>query len=166
MTFNEARFGRGGFEIFENRIEPLNMAHLQDAVFLSGKLDQFRRLRGIVSHGFFHKNVFTLRKQLFGDFEMGRGRRGNVQRIGIGGGIGNGVEDLNAVFGGNFICRVRVGVINPGELDLPGLCQFSIDARVVLAQRANSENSDADFVCVCCLMFRSHRQSLPARGIF
>ena len=56
---------RDGFEIFENGIEPLDVADLQDAILLLRELHQFRGLRGVVGHRFLDEDVFALREQLF-----------------------------------------------------------------------------------------------------
>ena len=48
------------FEIFENGIEPLDVADLQDAILLLRELDQFGGLRGVVGHRFLDQDVFAL----------------------------------------------------------------------------------------------------------
>ena len=49
------------------------------------------------------------------------------------------------MFAADFIRRIGVGVIYPGELDLPGLFQFRIDARMVRAERTDAQDGDTDF---------------------
>jgi len=57
MRLDEARFGRCGFEIFENGIEPLDVADLQDAIFPLRELHEFGGLGGVVGHRFFDEDV-------------------------------------------------------------------------------------------------------------
>jgi hypothetical protein len=110
------------------------VANLQHAVFLLRELDEFACLRAAIRHRFFNEYVFSLREQGFGDFKMGRGGSGDVQGVGILSGFGNGIENLRAMFASDFIRRIGICVIEPSKLDLAGLFQFRIDARVVLAQ--------------------------------
>ena len=44
---------------------------------------EFGGLRGVVGHRFFDEDVFALREQLFGEFEMRGGGRDDVQRVGV-----------------------------------------------------------------------------------
>ena len=82
VRLDETRFGGDGFEIIENGIEPLDVADLQDAIFLLRELDEFGGLRGVVGHRFFDEHVFALREQLFGEFKMRGGGRDDVERVG------------------------------------------------------------------------------------
>ena len=120
------------------------MADLQDAVFPLGELDEFRRLRGVVGHRFFHEHVFALREQGFGQFKMGDGRGDDVERVGIGSGFGGGFKDACLVPGGDSSGGIGVGVKNAGEFDVTGGGQFGIDADVFLAERTGAQNSDLD----------------------
>jgi hypothetical protein len=76
---------------------------------------------------------------------MRRGGCGDIQRIGILRGLGNGTENFCTVFAADFIRQVNVCVIDPGELDLPGFFQFRIDARMMLAVHADAQDGDTDF---------------------
>ena len=145
MAFDETRFRRGVFKIFENGIKPLDVSNLQHAIFLLRELDEFARLGAAIRHRLFNEYVFALGEQWFGNFKMRCRGRGDVQRIGILRGLGNGTENLRAMFSPDPVRGIGVGVADPGELDLPGLFQFRIDARMVLAERADAQDGDADF---------------------
>ena len=89
MAFDELRFGGNVLKKFENGIEPLDVADLQDEIFFLREFAQLGGLRGIVRHRFLDEDVFALREQLFGDVEVRGGRRDDVERITDGGGFGN-----------------------------------------------------------------------------
>ncbi len=94
MALNELGF-RGGFlEKLEHGIEPLDVADLQDEVFLLGNFAQLGGLRGIVRDGFLDEHVFAGGEQLLRDFVMRGGGRGDVQRVAGSGGLGDGGEDF------------------------------------------------------------------------
>ena len=76
-------------------------------------------------------------------------------RVAGGGGLGDGVENARAVFGGDFAGGVGGRVVNAGEFHLAGGGQFGVDADVFFAQRAGAEDGDANFVDSC------HAASLP-----
>ena len=57
-------------EVFEDRVEPLDMPHLQDATVLLRQRDQFGGLATIIGHGLFHQNVAALLEQGLGELEM------------------------------------------------------------------------------------------------
>src|ERR1017187_5172912 len=63
VALDETRFGGDVLENFENRIEPLDVADLQDAIFLLRNLNQFGGLLRTVGHGFLDEDVFTLQQQ-------------------------------------------------------------------------------------------------------
>ena len=110
--------GCGGdvLEKFENGIESLDVADLQDAIFLLRQFAQFGGLLGTVGHRFFDEDMFALREQLFGDVEMGGGGRDDVQRVAGGGGFGDGGEDAQLVFLRDFAGGFGVRVVNAGEV--------------------------------------------------
>ena len=137
--------GAAVWRIFENGIEPLDVADLQDAIVLLRDLDQLGGLRGILGHRLFDEDVFALREQRFGDFKMRDGGGDDVQRVAGGGGFGDGIEDARIVLRGDFAGRVGVGVVNAGEFDLSGGGEFGVDANVILAERAGAEDGDFDF---------------------
>ena len=142
MRFDEARVGGDGFEILENRIKPLDVADLQDAILLLRELDEFRRLPGVVGHRFLDEDVFALLKQRFGEFEVRGCRRGDVESIAGGGNFCQGVKDANVVSGGDFLGGFGGHVVNAGEINLAGCGQAGINPRVFLAERAHAQNSD------------------------
>ncbi len=144
MAFDEARLGGGGFEVFEDGIEPLDVAHLQEATVLPGQLHQLGGLRGAVGHRFFHEHVLALGEQLPGQFEMGYGRGDHVQRVAGGGGLGEGGEDAGLALGGDAARGLGIGVENAGEFDLAGLGEFGVNAGVFLAERTHAEDGHSD----------------------
>ena len=152
MALDEARLGGDGFEKFENGIEPLDVADLQDAIFLLREFAQFGGLRGIVGHRFFDEDMFALREQLFGDVKMRGGGRDDVQRVAGGGGFGDGIENAQLVFLGDFAGGFGVSIVNAGEFHLAGGVEFGINAGVMLTERAGAEDGDFDFC---------HARSLP-----
>ena len=120
------------------------MADLEDAIIFLRDLNQLGGLRGVVGHRFFDEDVLALRKQLFGDVEMRRGGRDDVQRVAGGSGFGDGIENFRAMFGGDFAGGVGIGVENSGEFDVSGGGEFGVDANVMLSERAGSQNGDFD----------------------
>ena len=66
MTFDEDRFRRGFLKKLEDRIEPLDVADLQDEIFLFGEFAQLGGLRGIVGDGFLDENVLPRGQRLTG----------------------------------------------------------------------------------------------------
>ena len=57
VRFDKARFGCDRLQVGENRVEALDVADLQHATALLGKLDQIGRLGGVVGHRFFDEHV-------------------------------------------------------------------------------------------------------------
>src|SRR5262245_46322194 len=102
MCFDEARLRGNSLEVFENRIEALDVSDLKDAVVLGGKLDQFGSLRGVIGHRFFEQQMFALLQQRFGDFEMRGGGGNDVESVTGLGGLGDGTESANPVFVGEL----------------------------------------------------------------
>ena len=131
------------------------MADLQDAIFLLGELHEFGGLRGVVGHRFFNEHVFALREQRFGQFEMRDGRGDDVERVGVGGGFGDRIENARVVFGGDFAGGVGVRVKNAGEFHQTGGGEFGVNADVFLAERTGAEDGDFDLRC--------HAGSLPVK---
>ena len=108
------------FKVFEDGIEPFDVADLQNTIFLMRQLHQFRSLGGIFGHGFFDQDMPALREQGLGQFKMRGGGGDNIQRVAGRTGLGDGIEDAYFVFGGNFTGGVSLGVENTGELHLAG----------------------------------------------
>ena len=144
MALDELRFGGDGLKKIENRIEPLDMADLQDAILLLREFAQFGGLLGAVGHRFFDQDVFALLQQQFGEFKMrGRGRD-NIQRVGGGSGLGDGVENARIMFGGDFAGGFGRRIVNAGEFNLSRRRQLGVDADVVLSERPGAEDGDFD----------------------
>ena len=152
MALDELRLGGDVFEKFENGIEPLDVADLQDEIFFLREFAQLGGLRGAVGHRFFDEDVFAGGEQLFGDVKMRGGGRDDVQRVAGGGGFGDGGENVQLVFRGDFAGGFGVRVVNAGEFHRAGGVEFGINAGVMLAERAGAENGDFDFC---------HARSLP-----
>jgi hypothetical protein len=177
VRLDEARFGRGGFQIMKNGIEPLDVADLQDAVFLLRNLNQLGGLRGIVGHRLFDQDVPALLEQLFRDLKMSRGGRDNVERVAGSGGFGDGIENVRVVPGRDFAGSIRIRVENAGEFHQTGGGEFGVNADVILTERAGAKNGDFDFCCHAgSLKFRVHsskfkvaddfpKPKLPARKV-
>ena len=164
MRFDEPRLGRHRFEVFENRVEPLDVADLKDAAVLLRELDQFCRLVCVVGHRFFDEHMLALLEQGFGEVEMRRRGRHNVQRVARVDGLGHGAESAHAVFCGDLPRRFSDHVVNAGKLDQRRIRQFRINARVFLAERTDTEHRDFDSEIVCCsstVVRASHGRSLP-----
>ena len=86
---------------------------------------------------------------------MRGGGRDDVQRVAGGGGLGDGSEDAQLVFLGDFAGGFGVRVVNAGEFHLAGGVEFGINAGVMLAERAGAEDGDFDFC---------HARSLPVNS--
>ncbi len=112
--------------------------------FCCASLNQFGGLLGAVGHRLFDQNVFALLQQQFGEFKMRGGGCDNVQRVGGGSGLGDGVENAHIMFGGDFARGVGLDVEDAGEFHLAGCGEFSVNADVVLSQRPGAENGDFD----------------------
>ena len=77
----------------------------------------------------------------------------------FGGGFGDGIENARVVFGGDFAGRVGVGVKNAGEFNLHcGLCQFRVNAGMILSEGADAQDGHPDFRDCGC-----HAPSLPLK---
>lgn len=155
MAFDELGFGRGGLEKFENGIEPLDVADLENEIFLEREFAEFGGLRGFASHWFLDEDVFTGGEELLGDFVMRGGGRGDVQRIAGGSGFGDGCEYVQLVFLRDATGGFRVGVVDACEFDLASGVKFGINAGVMLTERPGAENGDFDFC---------HARSLPVNA--
>jgi hypothetical protein len=91
--------------------------------------------------------MFALREQYFGQLKMSSGRGDNVQRVAGGGSLGNGMENVRVMFGGDFLGGVRLGVEDAGEFHLAGSGEFRVNADMILTQRARAEDGDFDLRC-------------------
>ena len=163
MGLDEARRGGHRFEVFEDRIESFDVAHLEQGAVLLGKLDQVRRLSGVVGHGLFEEQMPASLEQQTGQFIMGRRRRHDAQGIAFGRCFRNGSERPHAIFIGDLPRGLRGQVINAGELDEPRGRKFGVNAGMFLAQRTGAEHSDFDSGTGRCLRVvrRYHGASLP-----
>jgi len=119
MGFDETRFGRDCFQVFENRIEPFDVADLQDATVLLRKLNQLGGLRGVVGHRFLDQQMFSLLKQSPGKLVMRRGRSDNAQGIAGRGRLSQGTESPHAMFVCDLSRRFRDHIVNASEFDPP-----------------------------------------------
>jgi hypothetical protein len=146
MALDELRLGRDAFNKFENGIEPLDVADLQNQIFFLREFAKFGGLRGIIGHRFFDKDVFAAREQSFCDFKMRGRRRDDVQRVGIFGGFSNGIKIFYVVLRGKFFCGFGVRVENSREFYVAGFFQFGINACVMLAERTGAEHGNTDFL--------------------
>jgi hypothetical protein len=145
VRFDEARFGRGGLEIFENGIEPLDVADLQDAIFLLRDLNQVRRPARFVGHRFFDEDVFALLQQRFGDFKMRDGRRDDVERVGISAASAMELKTCSLCFAAILRAESACASKMPANSTVAGgFLEFGIDARVMLSERAGAEDGDFD----------------------
>src|SRR5665213_627012 len=152
MALDEFRLGGDGLEKCENGIEPLDVANLEDTIFLLRDLNEFGGLFGTIGHRFFDEDVFALREQSFRDVKVRGGGRDDVQSVAGGGGFGDGGEDVQFMFLRDFAGGFGVHVVNAGEFHLPGGVEFGINAGVMLTERAGAEDGDFDFC---------HGRSLP-----
>jgi hypothetical protein len=115
MDLDEARIGGDFFQVGEDGIETLDVAGLEDGLFLLGQLHQLGCLGGVVGHGFFHQHVFAGGEEAAGQFEMGIRRRHNAEGLGAGQGVVQRGKNRDAEFAGDF-CGLRSGdVVNAGE---------------------------------------------------
>ena len=89
--------------------------------------------------------MFPLCEQLLGDVEMCGGGRDDVERVAGGGGLGDGREHAQLMFLCDFASGFSVRIINAREFHLTGGVQFSIDAGMMLTERACAEHGDFDF---------------------
>ena len=144
MALDELGFGGDAFEIFENRIEALDVTGLQDAILLLRDLNQFGGLGGIVGHRFLDEDVFAQQEQLFRDLKMRGGGRDDVERVAGGGGFGDGIKNARVVPGGDFSGGVGIRVENAGEFDKTCGGEFGVNADMVLAERTGAEDGDFD----------------------
>jgi hypothetical protein len=145
VRLDEARFGGDTFEILEDGIEALDVADLEDAAVLVRKLDQLGGLRGVVGHRLLDQNVLASKDQLFGEIEVSGGRRNDAEGIGGFGGFGNGREDAGARFLSDAAGSVGSDIVHSGKLNFAVVGEFSVDARVFLAERSGAEDGDTDF---------------------
>jgi len=156
MALDELRFGGNGLKKSENRIEPLDVADLQDEIFLLREFAQFGGLLGTVGHRLLDEDMFALCEQLFGDVKMRRRGRDDVQRVARVGGLGDGGEDAQLMFLGDFFGGVPVRIVNAGEFNVTGGVEFGINAGVMLTEGTSAEHGDFDFC---------HARSLPVKRI-
>ena len=134
MGFDEAGFGDDLFQIIENRVEPLDVADLEDAVVSPGQLDQLRGLGRVAGHGFFDQNMFAAVQEFAGDIEVGGGGRDDVERIAGCGGFGNRPEHPGVMFCGDLAGSLKVRIEDTGQDDSSGGGQFGVDADMVLPE--------------------------------
>src|SRR5664280_1032748 len=85
---------------------------------------------------------------------MRGGGRDDVERVGIFSGFGDGIENAQFMFRGDFFCRVGMRVENSREFDLSRFFECGINPRMMLTERAGAEDGDFDFC---------HARSLPVR---
>ena len=156
VAFDELGFGRSGLEKFENGIEPLDVADLQDEIFLLRQFAQLGGLGGTIGHRLFDEDVFAGGEQLFGEVKMRRRGRGDVQRIAGSRSFGDGIEDVQLVFCGDGARGFGVRIVNAGEFNGPSGVEFGVNAGVMLTERPGAENGDFD---LC------HARSLPEVGL-
>jgi hypothetical protein len=101
-ALDETRLGGDFLEKGEHGVETFDVADLEDAIIFLRELHQLGRLLGGLGHRLFDEDVFAVREQLSGEIEMRGRRRDDVQRVGMGGGFGDGGEDAQIVLRGDL----------------------------------------------------------------
>jgi len=142
VRFDKARFTSHGFEVFEDRVESLDMTNLQNTIFLARKQDEFGGLGGIVGHGFFDKHMLAQSQDDFGEVKMSGGGCDQTKGVAGGGGFSNGTEDVDAVFRCDLRGGIGPGVVDAGKFHMPGAGEVGINAYVFLAVETGSDDGD------------------------
>ena len=153
MRFDKARFRGNGLEIMENGIEPLDMADLQDAVPLTGQLNQFGRLSRIVSHRFFDQHVFAGQQECLGKLKMCFGGRDDAYGIAGRDKLVQGLKRIHPMALRNSSCDIASGVIDAGQIYFSRCSQLRINARVLFAQGSRATDGSVQQVN---LLFGAH----------
>ena len=141
MRFNKARLCRDALHVFERRIEPFHMSHLQDTIVALREINQFRRFRRSFRHRLFNQHGGSRREErqraedqkrvyyLSLEFLIGRLLKDMLHNIGmtevVGEGAGGAVHgdivtiDPDVTLAANTTYRVIVGA-EPGIRDKAG----------------------------------------------
>jgi hypothetical protein len=157
VRFDESRLRRHRLEIFENGIEPLDVADLNQAALALCELDQLRCLCHVVRHRLLDEQMFAPFEQRFRDPIVRRRRRNDVQRIAELCRLLDGTKRARVVFRRVALGRFRSPVENTGKSYAACRSHLRINARVFFAQRSGADDRHAYRI----LFFYCHAASLP-----
>ena len=146
MRFDEPWVVHAFFKLQQHRIEALDVADLENDTLGLREFDERLRFRVGFADGFFHHHMNACLHQRFGHFAVEDRRHSHCGGIHPLGKVGQITGGMRAKLCGKF-CRTRsVGIIHGGEIDGTIALRGDLrhDAGVILANSANSSDSDAE----------------------
>ena len=141
MRLDEPRLGGDLLQIFQYRVEPLEVADLQHQPARLCQPHQLLGLRAVVGDRLLDEQVFAVFEQRGGDLEVVFGRRHDAQRVARAGESLGAVEHARAGLGHGALGGGAVNVEHTHQFRFG---QFGINAHVVLAEMADANDADFD----------------------
>ncbi len=141
MDLKKEREREGLFEGENGGVEALKVADLEDAIVVSGGVEQLAGGVKIGSDGFFDEDIEAGGEQGRTDGSMGLGGHGDDRCIGGGAEGVEGVESGNGEFSGGRRGAGGIGVVDAGELRAREIFE---NAYVIAAEGSCAGDGDAD----------------------
>lgn len=152
MRLDEARRCRDALEIFEHRVESLDVTDLNQTAVALREFNQLSRLRHVIRHRLLDEQMFAASEQRFRNFKMRRGRRDDVECVTAIESFFDGTEGTRAKFFREGLGGLRSRIEYACECHRARRRHFGINARVMLTQRACAEHGHSNGI----LFFQCH----------
>src|SRR5712692_10436912 len=145
MHFEKQRVVEDGLDGQYRGIESFQMPDLQQALIAVCGIDESIRLGEGLCHGLFHENVEAHPEQTAAYFRVVGSRYRDARRVRAAAQFIEICESVRAEFLGRRLSTLRIFVEDADQI---GVLDFTVDARVIAAELASTNNCDTRLPCL------------------